>query len=408
MAVPFAIAVPAVVYLFMQNGVASFNALGLVCWGGMNSFTLTAIPLFIFMAELVNRSGLSTRIYNGLATLVSRLPGGLLQTNIVGCAAFAAITGSSVATAAAIGGVALPQLKERGYNRRLSAGSVAAGGTLGILFPPSIALIIYGSITKTSIVKLFMAGLVPAIILTGLFVVYICIRSITSKEQLVGNVPKGSIGAALISIFPFVVLMVVVMGSIYAGVATPTEAAAIGACMAVALGGSFGELNWKIFRESTQHTVLIIGNLLFIIMAAYIYSYAIGMSGVGSRVTHWLVGLHLTDLEFFGALFLLYSVLGCLIESIGMIVITVPLLFPVLPSYGISPLWFGVILVMFVELGQISPPIGINLFVIQSVWDGDMGDVVAGTIPFHLIMIAFLGVLMVTPELALWLPRVLG
>jgi C4-dicarboxylate transporter, DctM subunit len=404
MAVPFAIAIPGMVYLLFQNGFSALNAVGLVTWGSMNSFTLTAIPLFILMAEMMQRSGLSFRIYRGLAKIVSALPGGLLQTNIVGCALFAAISGSSVATAASIGGVALPQLLQRDYDRRLSAGSLAAGGTLGILFPPSIAMIIYGSFTNTSVAKLFMAGVIPGLLLTGMFMSYIGVRSVLRARSGRPVEAHGSLLAAIADIVPFALLISGTMGSIYAGIATPTEAASAGCFFALLLCVVWGDLTWKLFVDSMHRTVQIVGNLMFIIYAAYIYAYAIDVAGVGESVTSWLVDLKLSHLEFFFALLLLYSVLGCLVESIGMIVITVPLLFPVLGQYGIDPIWFGVLLVMFVELGQISPPIGINLFVIQSIWDGELGDVVLGTIPFHIIMFVLLFLLMAFPQLALWLP----
>ncbi len=409
MAVPFAIAVPGVIYLLMQNGLTALKGIGLITWGSMYSFTLTAIPLFVLMAEMMQRSGLSFRIYRGLAKMVARLPGGLLQTNIVGCALFASISGSSVATAASIGGVALPQLVARKYDRRLSAGSLAAGGTLGILLPPSIAMIIYGSFTETSVAKLFMAGVIPGIMLTLMFMAYIAVRSFWG-----GAVPKetGEGGpsylAALADIVPFALLICGIMGSIYAGWATPTEAASGGCLFALILCIVWGDLTWRHFLDAMHRTVQICGNLLFIIYAAYIYAYAIGVAGVGEAVTSWLVGLNLSHFEFFGALFILYTVLGCLVESIGMIVITVPLLYPVLGNYGIDPIWFGVILVMYVELGQISPPIGINLFVIQSIWDGELSDVVMGTIPFHIIMFVLLALLTVFPQLALWLPGQMG
>jgi C4-dicarboxylate transporter, DctM subunit len=405
MAVPFAIAIPGVIYLLMQNGVTALKGIGLVTWGSMNSFTLTAIPLFVLMAEMMQRSGLSFRIYRGLAKLVARLPGGLLQTNIVGCALFAAISGSSVATAASIGGVALPQLVQRNYDKRLSAGSLAAGGTLGILFPPSIAMIIYGSFTDTSVAKLFMAGVIPGVMLTLMFMAYIAVRA-----RLGGAVPRGSQetghtwAGALSDVVPFALLIGAIMGSIYAGWATPTEAASGGCLFSLILCLIWGDMTWGRFVQAMQRTVQVCGNLLFIIYAAYIYAYAIGVAGVGESVTSWLVGLQLSHLEFFGALFVLYTVLGCLVESIGMIVITVPLLYPVLGHYGIDPIWFGVILVMYVELGQISPPIGINLFVIQSIWDGELGDVVMGTIPFHIIMFVLLFLLAAFPQIALWLP----
>ena len=330
MAVPFAIAVPGVLYLLMQHGLTALKGIGLVTWGSMNSFTLTAIPLFILMAELMQRSGLSFRIYRGLAKVVSRLPGGLLQTNIVGCALFASISGSSVATAASIGGVALPQLMRRHYDRRLSAGSLAAGGTLGILLPPSIAMIIYGSFTETSVAKLFMAGVIPGVMLMLMFMAYIAVRSFFGNA-----VPRARRRTAIsvadrraADIVPFALLIGGIMGSIYAGWATPTEAASGGCAFALILCLIWGDLTWAHFVDAMHRTVQIVGNLLFIIYSAYVYAYAIGVAGVGESVTHWLVGLNLSHMQFFAALFVLYTVLGCLVESIGMIVITVPLIYP--------------------------------------------------------------------------------
>ncbi|MFM0007038.1 TRAP transporter large permease [Paraburkholderia dipogonis] len=407
MSVPFAIAVPGTLFLFLQNGFSALRGLGLVSWGSMDSFTLTAVPLFVLMAEIMQFSGLSSRIYRGLSRLVCRVPGGLVQTNIVGCALFAAITGSSVATAASIGGVALPQLLRRGYEPRLSAGSLAAGGTLGILFPPSVALIIYGSLTDTSIAKLFMAGVIPGLMLTAMFMLYVGIYALARPKSTPAEPPLASLielGRALVDVVPFVLLIGGTMGSMYLGLVTPVEAATAGSIFATILAILMGDMSLDKFRQALRRTVLIVGNLLFIIYAAFIFAYAIDTSGVGEELTNWIVSLHLTRVEFFLALFLLYSILGCLVESIGMMVVTVPLLHPVLLQYGISPIWFGVILVMYIELGQISPPIGINLFVIQSIWTGVLRDVVLGTMPFHVIMFVLLLILSVWPDLVMWLP----
>ncbi len=363
MAVPFAIAVPAVLYLLLQGGLPSLNSLGLVSWGSMNSFVLTYVPLFMLMAEILRVSGLSSRIYGGLSKLVSRLPGGLLQTNIAGCAVFASVSGSSIATAASIGGVALPQLIRRNYHRPLAAGSLAAGGTLGILLPPSFGMIVYGTFTETSVPKLFMTGVVPGLIMTALFMLYIGVHASLAPQVAPREAGPGSLREffrALADVLPFAILIAGTLGGIYAGLVTTTEGATIGCCLAIALGAIAGDLTWK---------------------------------GV------------LQAMEFFFALFVLYTVLGCLIESLGMIVITVPLIFPVLPSYGIDPLLFGVVLVLFVELGQISPPIGINLFVIQSIWDGKLSEVILGTIPFHLTMFVVLALVIIWPDIALWLPH---
>jgi tripartite ATP-independent transporter DctM subunit len=408
MAVPFAIAVPAIIYLLMQGGFQALNGLGLMSWGSMNTFALTAVPLFMFMADILSASGLSNRIYNGLAKLVAPLPGGLLQTNIAGCAIFASVSGSSIATAASIGGVALPQLTSRNYHRALAAGSLAAGGTLGILIPPSFPMIIYGTFTETSVPKLFIAGVIPGLIMTALFMLYISVHaklvpSVAPKEQGARNLYE--VIHALADIAPFVVLIAGTLGGLYFGVVTTTEAAVIGCFLSILLGFLFGDLNWRKLVEAMHSTVNFSGNILFLIFAAYVFSYAISFAGIGEKLTEFIVGMKLTTFQFYAVLFVLFTVLGCLIESLGMIVITVPLLFPILGRYGIDPILFGVILVIYIELGQISPPIGINLFVIQSIWDGKLSEVVYGTIPFHLIMFVVLIMVMVWPELALWLPQ---
>ncbi len=408
MAVPFAIAVPAVIYLLMQGGFPALNGLGLMSWGSMNTFALTAVPLFMFMADILSVSGLSNRIYNGLAKLVAPLPGGLLQTNIAGCAIFASVSGSSIATAASIGGVALPQLTSRNYHRALAAGSLAAGGTLGILIPPSFPMIIYGTFTETSVPKLFIAGVIPGLIMTALFMLYIGVHA-----TLVPGVAPREPGArnlrevlrALADIAPFILLIAGTLGGLYFGVVTTTEAAVIGCFLSILLGFVFGDLTLKKLAEAMHSTVRFSGNILFLIFAAYVVSYAISFAGIGEKLTEFIVGMQLSKLQFYLVLFCLFTVLGCLIESLGMIVITVPLLYPILGRYGIDPILFGVILVIYIELGQISPPIGINLFVIQSIWDGKLSEVVYGTIPFHLIMFVVLAMVIYWPELALWLPQ---
>ena len=407
MTIPFAITVPSVLYLVMHAGLPGLKGLGLVTWGSMNSFTLTAIPLFILMAEILQESQLSLRVYRGLSKLVAWMPGGLLQTNIAGCAIFSAISGSSVVTAASIGRVALPELARRNYSPRLSAGSLAAGGTLGILIPPSIAMIVYGTFTETSVAKLFMAGVVPGLLLTAMFMAYIAAHALLDptvgpKEQGARNTRE--LLAAIVDVFPFVVLIGGTIGSIYTGLVTPTEAAAVGCMLATIIAKIWGESDFGVFKRALQSTTRVCGNILFIVYAAFLFSYAISYAGVGEQITEFLIGLKLSKMAFFVALFVLYTVLGCLVESLGMIVVTVPLLYPVLLQYGIDPIWFGVILVVFIEMGQISPPIGINLFVIQGIWKGKLSDVVMGTIPFHLIMFVLLLLLVIFPDIALWLP----
>ena len=407
MTIPFAITVPSVIYLLMHAGLPGLKGIGLVSWGSMNSFTLTAIPLFILMAEILQESKLSLRVYRGLSKLVAWMPGGLLQTNIAGCAIFSAISGSSVVTAASIGRVALPELERRKYSPRVSAGSLAAGGTLGILIPPSIAMIVYGTFTETSVAKLFMAGVVPGLLLTAMFMIYIAAHALIDPS--IGPKEKGArnmreFADALVDVFPFVVLIGGTIGSIYTGLVTPTEAAAVGCLLAAVIAGIWGDSNFGVYKRALQSTTRVCGNILFIVYAAFLFSYAISYAGVGEQITQFLVDLKLSKFAFFFALFVLYTILGCLVESLGMIVVTVPLLYPVLLQYGIDPIWFGVILVIFIEMGQISPPIGINLFVIQGIWNGKLSDVVMGTIPFHLIMFVLLLLLVIFPEIAMWLP----
>lgn len=415
MTVPFAILIPGVLYLFLLGGWSAFNALGFISWANMNGFTLTAIPLFLFMAEILQSGGLTLRVYRGLSHFFSRVPGGLLQTNIAGCAVFAACSGSSVATAASIGSVALPELIKRGYNRPMAAGSLAAGGTLGILLPPSIALIIYSTFTETSVAKLFLAGLIPGLTLAGLFMGYIAaVAKFMPARLLDTNVARRHVEnqasissvSALADIVPLISIVVTILGSIYLGWATPTEAAAIGCSLAILLAGASGGLTYRMFAGTLHRTIVLSGNILFLVFSAYVYSHAISFGGVAESLTKDLIALKLTRIEFFVVLFVLYTVLGCLVESVGMIVITVPLLFPILPYYNIDPIWFGIVLVIFVELGMISPPIGINLFVIQSLWDGNLGEVVRGTIPFHVLMFVLLLLLLLFPALALWLPSI--
>src|SRR2546423_3375980 len=293
MPVPFAIAVPAIISLLLQGGFTSLSGLGLMSWGSMNTSALRGVPLLIFMADILSVSGLSNRIYNGLAELVAPLPGGLLQTNIAGCAVFASVSGSSIATAASIGGVALPQLTGRNYNRALAAGSLAAGGALGILIPPSFPMIIYGTFTETSVPKLFIAGVIPGLIMTLLFMIYIGVHAlivpgVAPREQGARNVRE--VLRALADIAPFVVLIAGTLGGLYFGVVTTTEAAVIGCFLSVLLGALFGDLTLKKLIAAMHSTVNFTGNILFLIFAAYVFSYPISFAGTADKLTEFFVG----------------------------------------------------------------------------------------------------------------------
>lgn len=408
MSIPFAIAIAAVLYIYIASGVAGFNGLGLVSWGSTYSFILTAIPLFVLMAEFMLVSGLSQRVYRGLNHLVRFLPGGLLQTNVAGCAMFSAISGSSVATAAAIGSIALPQLEQRRYDEQLATGTIVAGGTLGILIPPSIAFIIYGMFTDTSISKLFMAGVLPGLVLVVLFMAYVGIRCMVSPALA----PKGEsdepgglpVRQVLADLFPFTSLILLVMGSLYLGFATPTEAAAVGACLAFVVAKIWGTLDWQRFRLALSKTVQVSATILFIVYSAYLFSYAVGMVGLTDELADVLESWELTQLQLLLLIILVYTVLGMLMDSIGMMVITIPVLAPIMMAYGFDLLWFGVLVVILIELGQITPPAGLNLFVVRSISRSSLFSIIKGSLPFCALLYVLIALLIMYPDLALWIP----
>jgi len=405
--IAISIMVPAMLYLYLQGGIAALNSLPFTSWGTLNSFTLTAIPLFLLMAEVLSESGLSTRVYRGLGKLVSFLPGGLLQTNIAGCAVFASVCGSSIATAASVGRVALPQLSSQGYNVSLSVGSLAAGGTLGILIPPSLAMILYSGMTETSIPQLFMAGMVPGFLLALIFMTYIAIRcaihpALAPRAHVI-NSPRDFIGA-IGDVLPFLIIIVGSLGSLYMGWVTTTEAATVGSLLAIALGFITGDLTMRKLYAAVQKTIITSSAILFLVLAAFMFSASLGFGGLNEALTAFVKSLSLTKVQFYVLIFSIYIVLGMFIESIPMVLITVPLIFPLLHFYGVDPILFGVLIVMFIELALITPPVGVNLFVIQGISGASLAEVVRGALPFTAII--FFGAIALTiwPEIALWLP----
>ncbi|MFV0513788.1 MAG: TRAP transporter large permease [Jhaorihella sp.] len=408
--VPFSIGVAGVVSIYLVDGITGFRALGLVTWGTVNSFTLTAIPLFILMAEILQISGVGARFYRGLAYVVRPLPGGLLQTNVASCAMFSAISGSSVATAAVMATVSVPQMDAEGYDRSRSAGSLAAGGTLGILIPPSIPLIIYGAFTETSIVKLFMAGFVPGFLLALLFMLFIAGLSLLRPlplrptTQTTGRTLLGS----LVELIPLMVLMFVVLGSIYTGFATPTEAAALGCAIATIVGAIWGRLTFMDIHFALRRSIQTSATLLFIVSMAFIFSYGVENAGLGSKLTEAILGLGLGKYSFLLTVIVLFLVLGCTLESVAMMVLTVPLLFGSVVSYGFDPIWFGIILVLLLEFGMLTPPFGINLFVIQGASKYPLSLIVKGTVPYWFLILGFVGLLTVFPEIVLFLPEMMS
>jgi C4-dicarboxylate transporter DctM subunit len=406
--VQFAVASAGLAYIVFIKGFSGLKALGIVSWGAANSFTLAAIPLFILMAEVLLAAGLSGRLYSGVAPFVRRLPGGLLHTNIVGSGIFAAISGGSSPTAAAMSTVAIPELSSRGYDKRLVCGSLAAGGTLGILIPPSITMIIYSTFTETSVAQLFSAGVIPGILLAGLYILFIAAR-VKLNPTLVPSDPKNCVDEdlwrATLDVFPFGLLIVVVLGSIYGGLATPTEAGAVGVLGSIMIAAGYGRLSVALLDQALSKTLVMTGNILFVVFASMIFAYGTALSGAGEELVNYLQEINISRWLFLVVVMVLFGVLGCFMEGLGMIAIIIPVLFPALLALGIDPIWFGIFVVILIELGQLTPPLGVILFVVAgSSSDVTVEDVIAGTAPFFSMILLFLILMIAFPEIALFLP----
>ncbi|MFY0311872.1 TRAP transporter large permease [Leisingera sp. D0M16] len=385
------------------------NSMGPVIWGVQNENILTAVPLFILLGELLLRSGIADRMYGTLALWLGRLPGGLLHTNIGCCSLFAATSGSSVATAATVGTVALPALKSRGYGARQALGSLAAGGTLGILIPPSVNLLIYGSLANESIGRLFIAGIVPGIALTLLFMVYIAVESKVlpgAEGQSEQKVPMPERIAALVHLVPPAVIFAIVMGSIYFGIATPTESAALGVVAALGFAWREGKLSVEFFDNCFRQTAKTTGMILLIITAAFMLNVTLALGGIAQTMTEWVASFGLSPAGLLMALIVFYLFLGMFMDVLSMQVLTIPVALPIVTAAGIDPIWFGIFIVLMCELGMITPPVGMNLYVVQGVRKdgGPFRDVVQGAIPYALIMVLFTLLLIAVPDLVLWLP----
>jgi C4-dicarboxylate transporter DctM subunit len=404
----FALGITGVLVLYLSKGVIGLGALSSVVWNNANSYILIAVPMFLLMGEIILRSGVSGHFYRGVVVLLGRLPGGLLHANIASCAVFSAVSGSSVATAATVGTVAIPEMLKRGYEPKTVFGSLAAGGTLGILIPPSIIMVLYGALVEESIARLFMAGVLPGLLMAGVFMVFIAVLLLIKphfappREARDG---QGSRIADVVHILPVVGLLIVVLGGIYAGIATPTEAAAIGAAGAIVLAVGYGNFTRRVFTESLMATVKTTCMVTLIIIGAQILSTALTYSGVSRSVSEWILGMGLSKWEFFLVLVVLYLVLGCFVDGISMIYMTLPVLLPVVKAFGFDLVWFGVVLTVLIELGQITPPVGLNLFTIHAISGGaKFSEVAIGSFPYVFLMLFVILLLAVWPEIALWLP----
>ncbi|MBE0454912.1 MAG: TRAP transporter large permease [Roseovarius sp.] len=390
-------------------GTPVLMAFGGQAWGALNDFVLTAIPLFILLGELLVRSGVTDGMYRSLSDWLRRLPGGLLHSNIASCTLFAAVSGSSVATAATMGTVAVPIMKERGYDERITLGSIAAGATIGILIPPSINMIIYGSMSNTSIGKLFVAGIIPGLMLSGLFMAYIFVVAVL-RPAIAGKPiaisPLSVKLKNLLDILPPMAIFLLVMGSIYLGWATPSESAALGVMGALAVTMAKGRFSMAMLHDALLSTVKLTAMILLILIAAKYLNFIIGILGIPQVLARAIMEFGVNQLQLMLILVLFYLVLGCFLETLSMMIATIPIVVPVVVGFGIDPVWFGVFLVVMMEVALITPPLGMNLYIVQGVRSsGSIVDVMIGALPFVGIMLGMVALLILFPGLALWLPN---
>ncbi|WP_423460747.1 TRAP transporter large permease [Ottowia sp. VDI28] len=407
---PIAVSMAAVGILggIAAYGMPFMNSIAPVVWGVHNDNLLTSIPLFVLMGELLLRSGIADRMFGAMAAWLGRLPGGLLHTNI-GCSAlFAATSGSSVATAATVGTVALPSLHNRGYSMSMSLGSIAAGGTLGILIPPSVNMIVYGSLTDTSIGQLFIAGIIPGLLLTGIFMLWIAAHAIlTGDNRREESIPLAQRLALLKELIAPGVVFFVVMGSLYTGVATTTESAALGLMTALFFTWRSGKLSWPLLVNCFVQTARTSGMILLIMSAAFILNLAIGLTGVAEAMTEWVTSFGLSATQMLLILVLFYLILGMFMDVMSMMVATIPITFPIVHALGVDPVWFGIFIVLMCELGLITPPVGMNLFVVHGIRPdkGSIRDAIVGALPYVTILLVFTVLLIQFPEIITWLPE---
>ena len=376
-------------------------------WTSSSSWTLTALPLFIWMGEILYRSRLSEDMFRGLSPWMARLPGGLVHTNIVGCTVFAAVSGSSAATLTTVGKMSIPELRKRNYPENMVIGTLAGAATLGLMIPPSLTLIVYGVTINESITKLFMAGVFPGLVLAAMFMAYVAIVSVVSKDFNPTPEPKMTFGEKLANsrfLSPVICLILVVIGSMYLGYATATEAAAFGVIGALVLAAGQGSLTLKTFADSLMGAVRTSAMIALILAGAAFLSLSMGFTGLPRGLADLIASLELSRFQLLMALLVFYIVLGMFLDGISSVVLTMAVVEPMIRQAGIDIIWFGIFIVVVVEMAQITPPIGFNLFVLQGMTTHEMNFIARAAIPMFLIMVLMVFVLIFFPELATWLP----
>lgn len=406
-----------VAFSLLAVGVAAMalysNApLGLVLattiWGHSNSWALAALPLFIWMGEILFRSRLSEDMFAGLSPWMARVPGRLLHVNIIGCGIFAAVSGSSAATAATIGKLSIPELSKRGYPERMMIGTLAGSATLGLLIPPSIILIVYGVATEQSISRLFVAGILPGLLLVALFTGYVAVWALMNRDALPGGeavIPWRERLYRSRRLLPVVALIAGVIGSIYAGIASPTDAAAVGVVLALVLSWSSGSLTRQTFVDGLMGATRTSCMIAFILAGASFLTVAMGFTGIPRLLAEWIGGMGLSPTALLAALTVFFVIMGCFLDGISVVVLTTSVIMPMVQAVGIDPLWFGIYVVIVVEMSQITPPVGFNLFVLQSLTGRNILTVARAALPFFVLMLVALALIVAFPQIVTVLPN---
>ncbi len=384
------------------------SSMAITVWSSASSWTLTSLPLFIWMGEILYRTKLSENMFKGLAPWLSRFPGGLLHTNVVGCTVFAAVSGSSAATLTTVGKMSIPELRKRGYPEFMIVGTLAGAATLGLMIPPSMTLIVYGVSVRESVTSLFMAGVLPGLVLAGLFMGYIALWSVIKRDQVPAPEPHMSFVDKLrnsVLLLPVIALIVLVIGSMYIGIATATEAAAFGVVGALALATLQGSMSWASFRESLLGAARTSAMIALILMGASFLTLSMGFTGVPRALAEWIGTMNLSPVALIAALTVFYIIIGMFLDGISAVVLTMAIIEPMIRAAGIDLIWFGIFIVVVVEMAQITPPVGFNLFVLQGMTRHDMGYIARTAVPMFAIMIVMVGILVAFPSLATWLPE---
>ena len=384
------------------------DAMATTIWGTSSSWTLTALPLFVWMGEILFRTKLSENLFKGLAPWMQKLPGGLIHVNVVGCALFAAISGSSAATVATVGKMSIPELRKRNYPEKILLGSLAGSGTLGLLIPPSIILIIYGVAVQESIAKLFIAGIVPGIMIALIFMSYVIVWSLINKKSMPKIVEEYSFLEKIKrskQLLPVIILILAVIGSIYTGIATATEAASLGVVGSLILSYFQKSLTFKNFQSSLLGATKTSCMIAFILAGSTFLSLAMGFTGLPRNLALWIENMDLSPYVLIFVLMIFYIILGMFLDGISAVVLTMAIIEPMIRQAGFDMIWFGIFLVIVVEMAQITPPVGFNLFVLQGMAQKDMGYIARSAFPLFLLMVLAVILVVIFPEIALWMPE---